>query len=47
MLQKYLHVINSGYAEYCQRLGEYLNLSHTQSIKRIAIYNILQIVGWQ
>lgn len=28
-------------------LGEYLNLSHTKGITRIAIYNILQIVGWQ
>lgn len=47
MLQKYLHALLYVLKTVTVELGEYLNLSHTKGVTRIAIYNILQIMGWQ
>lgn len=48
MLQKYLHVINSVCVEHCHtRAGRIFESQLHMSLKRIAIYNILQIMGWQ
>lgn len=44
---KYLHIINSVLITVKVELGEYLDPSHTKSVKRIAMYDILLIVGWQ